>query len=45
MPNEFKETYSHRAKAVRMLVEYLENKGWQSGRGDKDIETVIQLID
>ena len=26
MPNEFKEKYSHRAKAVRMLVEYLENK-------------------
>lgn len=24
MPNEFKETYSHRAKAVSMLVEYLE---------------------
>ena len=27
MPNKFKETYSHRAKAVKMLVEYLENKG------------------
>ena len=27
MSNEFKETYSHRAKAVKMLVEYLENKG------------------
>lgn len=25
MPNEFKETYSHRAKAVRMLVEWLKN--------------------
>lgn len=25
MPNEFKETYSHRAKAVGMLREYLEN--------------------
>ena len=24
MPNEFKETYSHRAKGVKMLVEYLE---------------------
>ena len=24
MPNEFKGTYSHRAKAVKMLVEYLE---------------------
>jgi len=26
MPKEFKETYSHRAKAVKMLVEYLKNK-------------------
>lgn len=26
LPNEFKEKYSHRAKAVRMLVEYLEKK-------------------
>jgi len=26
MPNEFKEKYSHRAQAVRMLQEYLENK-------------------
>jgi len=26
LPNEFKEKYSHRAKAVRMLMEYLENK-------------------
>jgi len=26
LPDEFKEKYSHRAKAVRMLVEFLENK-------------------
>ena len=26
MPNEFKNTYSHRAKAVKMLEEYLMNK-------------------
>lgn len=26
MPAEFKEKYSHRAKAVKMLVEYLKNK-------------------
>ena len=26
MPIEFKEKYSHRAKAVRMLLEYLKNK-------------------
>lgn len=26
MPAEFKEEYSHRAKAIRMLLEYLKNK-------------------
>lgn len=26
LPDEFKETYSHRAKAIKMLVEYLKNK-------------------
>lgn len=26
MPSEFKEKYSHRAKAIKMLLEYLENR-------------------